>query len=131
MILLSRSYGGYVSGTIVQLSSVIEAQLILQGIGVNSAGPVTPGAVTTTMPGGRCGVAAGAASVVITNAQFTPESKFMACLSNAVADTTALSVTRITPAAGSVTLTLNANATAAVSVDWALLGPFGGMVAVS
>ena len=131
MILLSRAYAGYVSGTIVQLSTNIEAQLILQGFGVTSAGPVTPGAVTTSMPAGRCGIAAGAASVVITNAAFTTESKFAAFLSNAGADGTAFHVSRITPAAGSVTLTLNANATAAVAVDWALLGPFGGLVAVS
>ena len=51
----------------------------------------------------------------------------MATLSNAAADTTALYITRITPAVGSVTFTLNAAATAAVAIDWALLGPSGGL----
>lgn len=127
MILLSRSYGGYNAGTIVQLPTSIEAALIAQGLGTNSAGPVTPGAVTTTMPGGRVGIAAAGASVVITNPAFTAETKFSAVLSNAAADASALYVTRIAPAVGSVTITLNAAATAAVAVDWAVLGPFGGM----
>ena len=127
MILLSRPYGGYNSGTIVQFSTVIEASLIAAGLGINSAGPVTPGAVTTQMPSGRVGIAAAGTSVVVSNPSFTTESKFMACLSNAAADTTALSITRITPANGSVTFTLNAAATAAVSIDWGQLSPFGGI----
>jgi hypothetical protein len=127
MILLGRSYGGYVAGTIVQLSTNVEASLIAQGLATTSAGPVTPGAVTTNQPAGRVGIAAAGASVVITNPAFTTESKFSAVLSNAAADVSALYITRITPAAGSVTITLNAAATAAVAVDWALLGPYGGL----
>ena len=127
MVLLQRSYGGYPSGVIVQLPTNIEAALIAQGFASSSAGPVTPGAVSTTMPSGRVGIAAAGTSVVVTNPSFTAESKFMATLSNAAADTTALYITRITPAAGSVTFTLNAAATAAVAIDWALLGPFGGL----
>ena len=128
MILLSRSYAGYATGTIVQLTTSIEAALIVAGFGTNSAGPVTPGAVTTTMPGGRVGIAAAGTSVVVTNASFTTESKFAACLSNAAADASATFITRITPAAGQVTFTVNAAATAAVAIDWASLGPFGGLV---
>jgi hypothetical protein len=131
MILLSRSYGGYVAGSIVQLSTSIEAALIAQGWGSSSAGPVTPGAVTTSLTAGRAGIAAAGTSVVITNPAFTTESKFSAYLSNAAADGTALSITRITPAAGSVTFTLNAAATAAVSIDWAVLSPFGGVNVVA
>lgn len=120
MILLSRPYSGYAAGTIVQLSTEREASLIAQGYGTTSAGPVTPGAVTTTEVAGRLGIAAAGTSVVLTNPKITAESKFVAYLSNAAADTTATSF-RITPAAGSVTFTLNAAATAAVAIDWALL----------
>lgn len=127
MILLSRAYAGYLAGTIVQLATSLEAALVAQGLATVSAGPVTPGAVTTTMPGGRVGIAAAGASVVVTNPAFTTESKFQATLSNAAADGTAFYVALITPAAGSVTFTLNAAATAAVAIDWALLNPFGGV----
>lgn len=127
MILLGRPYGGYSAGTIVQLPTSIEAALIAQGYGTNSAGPVTPGAVSTTQPAGRVGIAAAASSVVVSNPSFTAETKFVACLSNAAADTTALYVARITPAAGQVTFTVNATATAAIAIDWAVLGPYGGL----
>jgi hypothetical protein len=127
MVLLNRPYAGYLSGTIVQFSTAIEASLIAAGLAVASAGPVTPGAVSTTIPMGRVGIAAAGTSVVVSNPSFTAESKFIAVLSNAAADGTALYVTRITPAAGSVTFTLNAAATAAVAIDWAQLGPFGGL----
>lgn len=121
MILLSKAYKGYLAGTIVQLATQEEAALIAQGLGTTSAGPVTPGAVTTSATVGRVGIAAAGTSVVVTNPAFTTESKFVAALSNAAADGTALYITRITPAAGSVTFTLNAGATAAVAIDWALL----------
>lgn len=123
MILLnsSRGYAGYAAGTIVQLPTSEEAALVAQGLATVSAGPVTPGAVTTSKTMGRVGIAAAGTSVVITSAAFTTESKFIAYLSNAAADGTALYITRITPANGSVTFTLNAAATAAVAIDWALL----------
>jgi uncharacterized protein YdbL (DUF1318 family) len=121
MILLSRSYAGYASGTIVQLQTAIESALIAQGLATTSAGPVTPGAVSTTEMQGRVGIAAAGTSVVVSNPAFTTESKFNAYLSNAAADGTALYITRITPAAGSVTFTLNAAATAAVAIDWMCL----------
>jgi hypothetical protein len=121
MILLSKAYKGYAAGTIVQLATQEEAALIAQNFGTTSAGPVTPGAVTTTASAGRVGIAAAGTSVVVTNPAFNTESKFVAYLSNAAADGTALYITRITPAAGSVTFTLNAAATAAVAIDWALL----------
>jgi hypothetical protein len=127
MILLNRPYGGYAASTIVQLPTSVEAALVASGQGSNSAGPVTPGAVSTTQPMGRVGIAAAGTSVVVSNPAFTTETKFCACLSNAAADGTALYITRITPAAGSVTFTLNAAATAAVSIDWAQLGPYGGL----
>ena len=58
MILLSRAYAGYLAGTIVQLPASEEAALIAQGLATTSAGPVTPGNVTTTKSMGRCGIAA-------------------------------------------------------------------------
>ena len=120
MILISsfRSLLGYAPSTIVQLQTPAEAAAILAGFATTSAGPVTPGAVTTTNNSGRVGIAAAGTSVVVTNTSFTAETKFGAYLSNAAADATALSVTRITPAVGSVTFTLNAAATAAVAIDW-------------
>jgi len=125
MILLGKSYGGYATGTIVQLTTTLEAALVAQGLATVSAGPVTPGAVSTDQNLGRVGIAAAGSSVVVTNAKFTTESKFAAYLSNAAADGTALYITRITAANGSVTFTLNAAATAAVAIDWVLLLPQG------
>lgn len=121
MILLNRSYSGYAAGTIVQLSTQAEAALVAQGLASVSAGPVTPGAVTTTEVSGRLGVAAAGQTVVLTNPKITTESKFVAFLSNGTTDSTATFIARITPANGSVTFTLNAAATAAVAIDWVLL----------
>lgn len=118
MILLSRTYAGYPAGTIVQFQTPVEAALIAQGIGVTSAGPVTPGNVSTTAVFGRVGIAAAGTSVVISNPSFTAESRFNCYLSNAAADTTATFITRITPAVGSVTINVNAAATAAIAIDW-------------
>lgn len=121
MILLGRAYRGYAAGTIVQLQTSMEAALVAQGLATVSAGPVTPGAVTTDLSMGRLGIAAAGTSVVLTNPNLTTESKVIGYLSNAAADGTALYITRITPAAGSVTFTLNAAATAAVAIDWAVI----------
>lgn len=122
MILLgaNKGYGGYAAGTIVQLQTQTEQVLIAQGAATTSAGPVTPGAVTTTLTSGRVGIAAAGTAVVVTNPSFDTQSKFTVALSNIAADTTATSV-RVTPGAGFVTFTLNAASTAAVAIDWALL----------
>lgn len=125
MILISKAYKGYLAQTIVQLAAQEEAALVAQNFATVSAGPVTPGAVSTTNTVGRVGIAAAGTSVVVSNPAFTTESRFLAYLSNAAADGTALYITRITPANGSVTFTLNAAATAAVSIDWALLAVLG------
>ena len=125
MILLNRSYAGYAAGTIVQLRKSVEDAMIAQGLATSSAGPVTAGAVSTTETSGRVGIAAAGTSVVISNPAFNISSKFSAWLSNAAADGTAFGVARITPAAGSVTITLLAATTAAVAVDWILLNPSG------
>lgn len=121
MILLNQAYRGYAAGTIVQLQTSMEAALIAQGKAAANAGPVTPGAVSTDLSMGRLGIAAAGTSVVLSNPNITTESKVTGYLSNAAADGTALYVTRITVAAGSVTFTLNAAATAAVAIDWAII----------
>jgi len=120
MILLGRAYRGYLAGTIVQLQTSMEAALIAQGIATTSAGPVTAGAVTTDLNQGRLGIAAAGTAVVLTNPNITAESKIFAVLSNIAADATATSI-RVTPAAGSVTFTLNAASTGIVAIDWVQL----------
>lgn len=118
MILISRAYKGYVAGSVIQLSNQEEASLVAQGLASVSVGPVTPGAVSTTNNVGRVGIAAAGQSVVISNPLFTTESKFLVNLSNAAADATATYISRVIPANGSVTITLNAAATGVVAVDW-------------
>lgn len=118
MISLSRAYAGYLPGTIVQLDTPTETALVQQGFGTVSVGPVTPGNVSTTQFSGRVGIAAAGTAVVVTNPSFTTQTKFQVSLSNAAADSTATSV-RATPAAGSVTFTLNAASTGVVALDWA------------
>lgn len=126
MILLSRNYGGYLAGTIVQLATSTEAALIAQGFAVTSAGPVTSGAVNAgSQNQGRVAVAAAATSVVVTNSNVTTESKVFAVVAQAAADATAFNVARVVCAAGSFTIFLNAATTAATTVDWVLMLPTG------
>lgn len=121
MILLSQPYAGYAAGTVVSLQTNVELALIAQNRGVANAGPVTPGPVTANEVVGRCGVAAAASSVVITNNLVNADSRIFAIINQAAADTTAFNVSRVSPAVGSFTIFLNAAATAPVSVDWALV----------
>jgi hypothetical protein len=127
MILLSKSYMGYAAGTIVQLPTSTEAALIAQGFATTSAGPVTPGAVTVsaTVQQGRVAAGIGAASVVVTHAGVTAESKVSAVVAQAAADGTFLRVERIVCAAGSFTIYGTAAATAATTIDWVLHSPSG------
>lgn len=126
MILLNRTYAGYAAGTVVSLSTQEESALVAQGFASTSAGPVTAGFVSTTKTSGRCGIAAGVSICVITNAQFDANSKYAMNLINS--DATATFITRIVPAAGQVSIVLNAAATAQVSVDWTLLNSTGGLL---
>lgn len=126
MILLNRPYDSYLSGTIVQLSTAVEAALVAQGLASTSAGPVTAGAVNAgnqTM--GRVGIAAAGTSVVVTCAACTAESKVDAYIAQAAADATATSIVRILPAVGSFTIYVNAATTAAVTIDWCLINVSG------
>jgi hypothetical protein len=132
MILLSRSYDGYLANTTVQFPTPTEASLVASGSGSFSAGPVTPGNVSPVSAfSGRVGIAPGGSSVVITSPQITGESKVCAYLSNLAADGTATSITRISCLSGvgtlpgTCTIFLNAAATAAVAIDWAITGQIG------
>jgi hypothetical protein len=127
MVLLNRAYGGYASGTVVELPADTEAALIAQGLAVTSAAPATSGAVSTTYNSGTVTVAIGASSVVVTNPQCTPSSKVCAYVAQAAADGTLLRVERIVCAAGSFTIFGTANATAATAIDWLLFPATGGV----
>jgi hypothetical protein len=132
MIYLNRNYLGYLAGTIVQLTTTAEAALIAQGLAVSSVGPVTPGNVNCGIASsGRVGIAAAGTSVTVTGSNLNTESKFLTFLSNASADGTAVSITRIVPAAGSVTFFLNAAATTAVSIDWSVVNAAGLLAATT
>jgi len=121
MILLSQPYAGYAAGTVASLQTNVELALIAQNRGVASAGPVTPGPVVANEVVGRCAVPAAASSVVITNNLVNADTRVFAVINQAAADVTAFNVTRVSVAAGSFTIFLNAATTAAVSVDWALV----------
>ena len=127
MILLNRAYQGYLAGTIVQLPTSEEAALIAQGLASTSAGPVTTGAVTvaTNIQQGRVAAAAGAASVTVTHAAVTAESKVFAVVAQAAADGTLLRVERVLCSAGSFTIYGTAAATATTTIDWVLFAPSG------
>jgi len=116
-IALSRPYAGYPAGTNASFDTPTEAALVQQGFGSITANLPTAGAQTTTQPNGRAVIAAGAGSVVITNPMVTPQSKIGAVINQATADT-ALTQLRVVPALGSFTIFGNANAAAAVTVDW-------------
>ena len=131
-ILLARPYGGYTAGQTVQVPTGIENSLAAQGVGTvastAAAAAVTSGALSTSLPAGRTTIAIGASSVVVTNPLVDVNSKIFAVINQAAADTTLLRVERIVPAAGSFTIYGTANATAAISIDWAILGPYGGLI---
>jgi hypothetical protein len=126
MILLNKGYDGYLSGTIVQLQTSVEAALVAQGLASVSAGPVTPGPVNAgNQLAGRVGIAAGGISIVVTAASVTTETKVNAVIAQAAADSAALYVARIVPGAGFFTAYLNAAANAAITLDWSITNPSG------
>lgn len=123
-VTLNRAYGGYPAGQVTQLRSSTEDALIAGGLATNG-GTITPGAVTTTEMQGRVSIAAGASSLVVTNANIMAESKVFAVVAQAAADGTLLRVERILCADGSFTIYGTANATAATLIDWCVLNPLG------
>lgn len=118
---LNRPYGGLAAGAITAFPASTEAALIAQGIAANSAAAPSTGAYTTAEFAGRASIAAAGASVVITNPNVNANTKIWAAINQAAIDTTMTFVARIVPAAGSFTLVGNAAATAAVTIDWAII----------
>jgi hypothetical protein len=79
----------------------------------------TPGAATINKPSGKVAIAAGAASVVVTNSTVTAASIVLAIVQ--VSDATLTTINSVVPAAGSFTITGNAAATAATKVAFIVL----------
>ena len=79
----------------------------------------TPGARTVSRSRGKNAIAIGAASVVITNSLVTTTSQVICCLE--FVDATATTILSVVPGAGSFTLTVNANATAATKFGWTVI----------
>jgi hypothetical protein len=125
MILLSKAYKGYAAGTVVQFITSEEASLVTAGLATVTTLPITAGNVTANTVQGRAAVAAGATSIVITNNLIDAGTKIFAAIAQAVADATATTIASIVPAAGSVTITMNAAATANTVIDWSVLNPTG------
>lgn len=117
---LNKAYAGRDSGAIVLLPSNVETALIAQGLAATSASALTTGAYTQNTTSGRASIAAGASSVVITNALVDASTKVSAVVAQAAADGTLLRVERILCAAGSFTIYGTANATAATTIDWVI-----------
>lgn len=130
-VLLSRAYGGYSAGQTVQVPTSLENSIVAAGAGTvastSASAAVTTGALSTNLPAGRCTVPIGSSSVVVTNPLVDVNSKIYAVINQAAADATLLRVERIVPSAGFFTIYGTANATAAVSIDWAIFTPFGGL----
>tara|TARA_R110000868_G_scaffold10766_1_gene52206 strand:+ start:1137 stop:1547 length:411 start_codon:yes stop_codon:yes gene_type:complete len=130
-VLLTRAYGGYAAGQTVQVPTSLETAIVAAGSGTvastAASAAVTTGALSTNLPAGRVSIAAASSSVVVTNPLVDVNTKIYAVINQAAADGTLLRVERIVPAAGSFTIFGTANATATVSIDWAILGPYGGL----
>lgn len=120
-VLLSRSYGGIAAGNVGEFPAPTETALIAQGFAVTSASKPTAGAITTGQLMGKVSIATGAASVVVTHPLVNSTSKVVAQVSQAAADGTLLRVERVTPAAGSFTITGTANATADTEIAWEIV----------
>lgn len=124
-VTLSRAYGGFAPGTVVDLPAELEASLVAQNL-ATAGGTLTSGALTPNVSGnaaipvlaGIAVVAAGASSVTVSNPAITATSKATAMVSQAAADGTLTSVLRANCTAGVLTITGNANATAATRVSY-------------
>lgn len=117
-VLLTRAYGAYAAGQVVELPASTEAALIAQNLATASAATPTTGPISSNEFQGSAAVPAGSSSVVVTNPNCNSSSKVFAYVAQAAADGTALRVERIVPANGSFTVYLTANATAATVIDW-------------
>lgn len=123
-ITLARSYAGVPAGNTVQLPAELEASLIAQGYGATAARTaITTGAQAQNTMSGTAAVAAGASSVVVTNALVDANTQINARVAQASADGTLLRVERVVAAAGSFTIYGTANATATTLIDWQVVSP--------
>jgi hypothetical protein len=120
-VLLSRPYLGQAAGTVTTLPSSTESALIAQGLASSSAAVPTAGAFTTNATRGFATIAIGASSVVITNPNVDATSVVDARIAQAAADATLTSILRVVAGAGTITITGNANATAATVVSWGIV----------
>lgn len=125
-VTLLRAYGGYPSGSVVELPLSTETALIAQNLATTAAiTAVTVGNQTCNQYSGVAAIGAGSSSVVITNSLITANSYVLAVVAQAAADGTLLRVERVVCAVGSVTIYGTANATATTLIDWCLIVPPG------
>lgn len=125
-VALLRAYSGFPAGAVVTLPAELEASLVAQGLALTSAAVPTSGAATNLgatdgfpqVLSGIAAVAIGASSVVISNPKFAANSKVFAQIQQAAADATLTSIVRTLAGAGTITITGNANATAATQVSY-------------
>lgn len=110
--------GGTINGaSIGQTTPAAVKTSNLQATYTDSSG--TPGNVTNNSPRGRAAFAAAASTITITNSLVTASSSIH--LQMIGADATLTQILRVTPAAGSFTVTGNAAATAATSFDFLVI----------
>lgn len=125
-VTLLKAYAGLSQGQTAEFTQELETALIAQGLAIAAtANTATPGAITQNTVYGTAIIPAGQSSVVVTNSMITVNSVVHAVVSQAAADGTLLRIERIVPAAGLVTIYGTANATAAVTVTWAIITPPG------
>lgn len=106
---------GAASGMAITFSAPTFAELPpIAGNAADSTG--TPGAATQNTNTGRVAIAAGAASVTVTNSKCTTTSRVFAVLQTS--DGTLTQILRVVPGSGSFVITGNANATGNCNVAW-------------
>ncbi len=107
------------SVTLIYYDNVVGWKEIARGVGAFKDLSGTPGAATQNTTSGCVSIAAGAASVVVTNNRITTKSVIHATLQSS--DVTLTQILRVVPAGGSFTIIGNANATANTQVCWSLV----------
>lgn len=103
----------------VPASEIVAATGSWQGLHLSYFLAQTAGAKTANCPVGKVKIAGGSSSVVVTNSLVSANSIIQGQLETV--DATALYIKAITPGAGSFTITMNANATGTIIVNWFVL----------
>lgn len=124
-VTLIRAYNGFAAGSVVEFPAELEAALVAQKL-ATSGGTLTTGAQSSTVAvtpwvpvaSGFVSIAAAASSLVVSNPAITSQSKAFAAISQSAADGTLTSIVRVFCQNGSMTITGNAGATAAVRVAY-------------